>query len=163
MTPEQAIAVRDAANKRGMRSIALTQVLQFECGLTQKQAIGEWVPLTEPGSSDVVEGKSKWVAGIRWSDIDRLLVLTFGKDIKVDLNRCPMALEELSRVGYPLPQSGPVIVNEGTGLPYAVYQFRMEWRATADAAGLPKAVQNMHSSRRARTVPELSKENRKLR
>jgi hypothetical protein len=162
MTVEHAIAVREVANRRGMHSIALAQALQFECRLTQKLVIGEWVPLAEPGSSDVLQGKTKWVSGIRWSDIDEHLVLSLGKD-NIDLKRAPMVMEELSRVGDPLPQSGPVIVNEVTALPYAAYQFRMEWRATANAAGLPKTVQNMDSSRRGRTVPELSVENKKFR
>jgi hypothetical protein len=67
--------------------------------LTQKQVIGEWVPLTEPGSSDVLQGKAKWVTGIRWSDIDEHMVLSVGKDIKIDLRRAPMVMEELSRFG----------------------------------------------------------------
>jgi hypothetical protein len=66
-------------------------------------------------------------------------------------------------IGYPLPQSGPVIVNECTGHPYVPDHFRLEWRATANAAGLPKTVKNMHSGHRACTVPELRRENRKFR
>jgi hypothetical protein len=136
-----------------MHSIALAQALQFECKLSQKQVIGEWVPKTEPGSSDLFRGESKWISGIEWSDVDQDLILTVGGGIKIDLKRAAMVMEELSRVGRPLPQSGPVIVNEVTGLPFEGYQFRREWRATADAAGIPKTVQNMHSHRRSSTMP----------
>jgi hypothetical protein len=134
MTVEQATALRERANRRGMHSIALAQAFQFECKLSQRQVIGEWVPKTEPGSSDLFRGESKWISGIKWSDVDRHLILTVGGGIKIDLKRASMVMEELSRVGRPLPQSGPVIVNEVTGLPFEGYQFRREWRATADAA-----------------------------
>lgn len=163
MTVEYVLALRSSASKRGMHSIALAQSLQYECDLTQKQVIGEWVPLTEAGSSDVITDKSKWMSGIRWSDIDQNMILTAGKELRVDLKRAPMVMEELSRIGFPLPESGPVIVNEVTALPYAVKSFWKEWRAAADAAGIPKTVQNMSSNRRARTVPEQSREIRELR
>ena len=38
----------------GWYSIALAQALQFELLLSQKDVIGEWVPVTEPGKSDVI-------------------------------------------------------------------------------------------------------------
>jgi hypothetical protein len=69
-------------------------VFQFECKFPKKRIIGEWMPLSEPGSSDVIEGKLKWVWGIRWPDIDENLVLTV-VDVKFDLKLAPMVMEEL--------------------------------------------------------------------
>jgi hypothetical protein len=58
--------------------------------------IGEWVPQSEPGLSDVVRGKQKWMPGICWSDIDQDYVLTLGKLGAVDLKQARMVMEELS-------------------------------------------------------------------
>jgi hypothetical protein len=160
ITREQVIAVREAAHQRGVHSIALAQALQFECELTQKQVIGEWVPRSEPGLSDVFRGQQKWMPGICWSDIDQDHVLTVGELGAVDLKQAPMVMEELSRIGYPLPQSGPIIVHEGTGRPYVSNFYRRVWRAAANAAGIPKSVKNMDSAQRAGTAPELRKEAR---
>ena len=50
MTAEHANAIRETAREHfGWYSIALTQALQFELLLGQKDVIGEWVPVAEPG------------------------------------------------------------------------------------------------------------------
>src|SRR3954465_13441337 len=97
-----------ARNHFGWYSIALAQALQFELLLGQKDVIGEWVPVGEPGESDVVreeegheEEGQKWLRGLRWSDIDKNLILrhrvgSSGRRIEVDLRTAPMVLEELS-------------------------------------------------------------------
>jgi len=95
ITREQVISLREAAHQRGVHSIALAQTLQFECELTQKQVIGEWVPRSEPGLSEVFRGKQKWMPGICWSDIDQDHVLTVGEHGTVDLKHAPMVMEEL--------------------------------------------------------------------
>lgn len=103
MTADHARAICKTAREHfGWYSIALAQALQFELLLSQKDVIGEWVPLTEPGESDVVwierkkrkrlakrganvdHGRDlpariiptrKWLRGLRWSDIDENLIL----------------------------------------------------------------------------------------
>lgn len=147
ITAEQVVAIRRTARLMGMRSIALAQALQFELMLRQKDVIGEWVPINEPGTSDVLAGNYKWIWGMRWSDIDDNMILRKTtskrqKDIEVDLKLAPMVLEEF---GQSIPSVGPVIVNEKTGVPYITWQFRAEWRAVARAAGIPDAVKNMDS------------------
>ena len=36
----------------------------------QKDVIGEWVPISEPGMSAVINGNSKWLRGLDWKEID---------------------------------------------------------------------------------------------
>lgn len=160
LTAAQAVAVRAKAHWRGWGSIALAQAFQFELILRQKDVIGEWVPVSEPGISDVVsEDKGKWFRGIRWEEIDQNLVLRHTtskrqKDVQWDLKSSPMVLEELaihtltpiadlSRSS--LPASGPIIICEITGFPYSAAEFRRKWRILGNLAGVPKAVRNMDS------------------
>jgi hypothetical protein len=101
MTADHARAICETAREHfGWPSIALAQALQFELLLGQKDVIGEWVPVEEPGDSDVVHGRQKWLRGLRWSDIDKNLILRHkvgsgGREIEVDLRTAPMTLEEL--------------------------------------------------------------------
>ena len=91
ITAEQATAIRAMAHERGMPSMALAQAFQFELALRQKDVIGEWAPLTEKGASDVLYGQSKWLYGLRWSEIDQNMVLCHvtsksGKEARFELN-----------------------------------------------------------------------------
>jgi hypothetical protein len=137
------------ARDKGFWSIALAQAFQFECGLRQKDVIGEWVPYAEPGSRDTIDEEmgTKWLRGLQWSDIDQKTMMlrhrtsSKGKDIEVDLQRAPMVMEGLKKLGF--RASGPIIVEETTGLPYRVHKFRRCWREIATAAGVPKGVFNM--------------------
>lgn len=102
MTADQATAIRAAAHAAGLPSIALAQALQFDLMLRQKDVIGEWVPLSEPGTSEVTTGTKKWLRGMRWSEIDGNLILRHTtskrlKDIQINLRLAPMVMEELSR------------------------------------------------------------------
>ena len=149
LTAEHAIAIRAEAHKQGMPSIALAQAIQFEVALRQKDVIGEWVPTSEPGVSDVIAGNDKWLRGIRWNEIDANLILRHttskrGKDIEFNLRLAPMVMEELARIGD-LPKSGPVIIYERTGVPYYAHQFGKEWKIIARGAGIPDGVHNMDS------------------
>jgi hypothetical protein len=150
LTAAQAIAIRALAHTMGFPSIALAQALQFELMLRQKDVIGEWVPQNEPGVSDVTLGNDKWLRGLRWSEIDRDLIVRHTtskrqKDIEVDLKNAPMVIEELRYFLPDIPASGPMIVYEGTRVPYVAQQFRWMWRKVATAAGVPKTVYNMDS------------------
>ena len=108
MTADHARAICKTAREHfGWHSIALAQALQFELLLGQKDVIGEWVPIGEAGESDVVRQGRKWLRGLRWSDIDKNLILrhrvgSSGRKIEVDLRTAPMVLEELKiLLAYP--------------------------------------------------------------
>lgn len=160
LTAAQAVAVRAKAHWRGWPSIAMSQAFQFELMLRQKDCIGEFVPLSEPGVSDVVSrDKGKWFRGLRWEEIDQDLILRHTtskrqKDIQIDLKLAPMVMEELALFSSTpiarltrasLPASGPVVICEITAFPYSAAEFRRKWRLLADMAGIPKAVRNMDS------------------
>jgi len=156
LTAEHATAIRAAAHKMGYPSIALAQALQFDCMLRQKDVIGEWVPHTEPGFSEVIHGRKKWLRGVRWNEIDKdSMVLEHkssfdGKLVRIDLADAPMVREELARIGNP-PSSGPVIVGKN-GLPWDDDEYRRVWRLIADAAEVPEDIRNRHSRVLARDV-----------
>lgn len=149
LNADQATLIRATARNAGSFSMALAQAIQFECMLRQKDVIGEWVPIAEPGVSDVTDAGMKWIMGIRWEEIDDNLILRHvtskrGKPVEVDLKLAPMVMEELALIGE-RPKRGPVIVAETTGLPYAANTFRKRWRLLAEQAGIPKSVRNMDS------------------
>lgn len=158
LTAAQAVAIRRMAHAMGLHSVALAQAIQFEVMLRQKDVIGEWVPQSEPGMSDVARGNYKWLRGIRWSEISENGILTHvtskrQKEITVDLKLSPMVMEEFAQLPQ-VPKSGPVIVYESTGWPYDAPQFRVMWRKCAKEAGVPAAVFNMDS--RAGAISEAS-------
>jgi hypothetical protein len=170
LSAEQADAIRYKARLHfGWYSISLAQAFQFECTYRQKDVIGEWVPLAEPGVSDVIHGGEKWIRGIVWQEIDNNLILRHvtskkQKDAEVDLKLAPMVLEELRELtgGEPvvtvdkatkkvtvhrhlLPASGPIVICDTNGLPWTDCEFRRKWRKVADKAGVPKDCKNMGS------------------
>jgi hypothetical protein len=165
----QAHAIRARAHAIGDHEIALAQAFQFELGVRQKDVIGQWLPTSDPGLSDVVAGGMKWMLGLRWDEIDADLWLEHrlskslrgkkaladpnaGKWKRWNLRLYPMIMEELSRIT--LPSSGPVIVDHLTALPFHHDNaFRNRWRAIADAVGVPRKVQNRDS--RAGRVTEV--------
>lgn len=154
LSEEQVVAVRQKAHELKRPSIALTQAIQFECIFRQKDCIGEWVPMNEPGLSDVTHRGMKWLRGIRWEEIDQTMVLRHitskrQKEIEVNLRTRPMVVEELTtQFGYngdraSLPEKGPIVVCETTRAPWSVDEFRRQWRVMATAAGVPKHIRNM--------------------
>jgi hypothetical protein len=149
LTAAQAIAIRAKAHEMGRPSIALAQAFQFELMLRQKDVIGEWVPLAEPGISAVQADGLKWLRGIRWEEIDSNMILTHvtskrQKEIIVSLINAPMVIAKLKDKISHLFQ-GPVIVSEFDRLPWTAPEFRRWWRLVANACGVPKAVRNMDS------------------
>lgn len=148
LTAEMAEAVRAEAHRQGRPSIALAQAIQFEAMLRQRDVIGEWIPLKEPGVSDVQYKGMKWLRGMRWEEIDASLVLRHltskrQKEVEIRLADAPMVVAELANIER--KASGPVIINESTGRPYSVTQFRQHWRKIATDAGVPKNVRNQDS------------------
>jgi hypothetical protein len=183
MTVAQARLLRAKAHELGHHSVALEQAFAFELGVRQKDVIGEWVPRDWPGVTDVYAGPRKWLLGMRWEDIDHNMVLTHrlskslrGKDAVMDpeagkvkawdLREYPMIMDELSLLATGahnalmsrdmLPARGPLIVREGTGLPWGRTEFKDRWRAIARAAGLPAALQNRDSRPGAATEADLA-------
>jgi hypothetical protein len=153
LTADHAKAIRAMAHEMGRHSIALAQALQFDLPLKQTDVIGEWAPLSEPGvgMSDVISGKNKWIRGLRWEQIDSDFVLRHvtsmqQKEVVLDLKRAPMVMEELAKIGK-LPTRGPMIICEQDRKPWGQAEYRRWWRKVANAAGLPKNVKNMDSSR----------------
>jgi hypothetical protein len=152
LTAVHAKAIRAKAHEIDRPSIALAQAFQFDLPLKQTDVIGEWVPLSEPGVSDIIcDTKGKWIRGIRWEEIDTNLVLRHvtsmrQKEVEIDLKRAPMVMEELNRLGK-LPARGPVIVSESDGKPWSPTDFRRWWRRIANAVGVPKNVKNRDSGR----------------
>ncbi len=147
-TAAQVIALRAAAHASGSPSRALAYALQFECGLRQSDVIGQWWPLADPRPSAVLGKAGKWL-GPMWANVDSDLVLrltpektagTSGMTVAIDLRECPMVMDELSHIP-PGRRTGPLIVSERTGLPYA-RTFSECWRRDANAAGVPKTVWN---------------------
>jgi hypothetical protein len=140
------IAIRAKAHEMGSPSIALAQAFQFDLMLRQKDVIGEYVPMAEPGLSDVTYAGQKWLYGIRWEEIDAGQVLRHvtskrQKPIEAPLALAPMVLEELARAQ--IKDRGPIIVNEHTGRPWNALTFRRRWREIATAAGVPRDIRNM--------------------
>jgi hypothetical protein len=144
LTAAHAKAIIGKAHQMGVHSVALAQAFQFDCKLLQKDVIGEWVPKSEPGDSDVTQGNEKWLRGLKWSDISGVDWILRREDIKFDLHETPNVSEELRRFPQ-IPTFGPAIVVERTGLPYRNYQFRRAWREIATAAGVPDNVRHMDS------------------
>lgn len=115
----------------------------------QKDIVGEWVPEAEPGESDVRHNGMKWLRGIRWEEIDSNMMLHHvtskrQKPIDIDLRKAPMVLEELQFLTYHAP-TGPIIINDVTGLPWTPNEFRRKWRLVANHVGVPKDVRNQDS------------------
>ncbi len=169
VTAEYAEMVRTTAHTNfGWHMIALGQAFQFECTLRQKDVIGEWVPISEPGVSAIHDGDNKWLRGIVWTEIDENLILRHltskkQKMIEVDLKLAPMVMEELQRMAngplilvneitkkvtvnrHLLPATGPVCYCDTNGLPWSGNEYRRKWRLVANEAGVPKNVWNMDS------------------
>lgn len=153
LSADQAAAIRRIARSSGLRSVAWAQAFQFDCTFRQKDCIGEWVPISEPGVSDTTLRGMKWLRGIRWEEIDQMMVLRHvtskrQKPIEIDLKLAPMVVEELTK-DYGafdrslMPASGPIIVHEVTMRPWVYETFRGQWRKFANQVGIPKTVKNM--------------------
>jgi hypothetical protein len=135
-------AVRDAAHSIGHHRAAFCYALQFETTSRQWDLTGFWVPLSDPRASTIIDGSQKWI-GPTWAAIDGgILTLTPSKTIRttgkrthVNLELCPMVMEELARITQE-SRSGPLIINEHTGRPYHPDAFAKLWRHVRQIAGL---------------------------
>jgi hypothetical protein len=148
ITEEQVAAIRSMAHEYGYLSIALTQAMQFELGLSQKDIIGEWVPVDEPGESTIVWHGKKWRRGIVWSNIDSDLMLRHfvGHDqrqIVLDLKTAPMTLREIHGLLRFRARNEALTTCEATAMPWVATEFRRKWRLIADFAGIPPGTRNI--------------------
>jgi hypothetical protein len=157
MTPAYIEAFVAKAIEMGWPSIALAQLLQDTLICRQKDIIGEWIPVSEPGLSDIVAGLQKWIVGLRLEEITgTILTHRLSKSLKGrgalaeaeagiakswDLSVRPHVLQLLRPI-LAERSSGPIIVCEYTGLPWRSKVFAAKWRKIATAAGIPKTVQN---------------------
>lgn len=115
----------------------------------QRDVVGEWVPVSEPGESDVVHNGMKWLRGVRWEEIDDNMMLRHltskrQKNIEINLRNAPMILEEFAFLNY-RPPTGPIVICDTNGLPWSATEFRRKWRLVADFVGIPKNVKNCDS------------------
>jgi hypothetical protein len=164
LTAEHVEDIINVAFEEEAPSMALAQATQFDGILRQRDIIGEWVPLAEPGISYVLNGSEKCLRGIFWEEIDQNLTLRHitskrGKEVIIPLGSAPFVVRVLMKIygtidRSKLPAKGPFIVDEKTGLPYQVWRFRQQWRRIATAAGVPKEIRNMDS--RAGAITEAS-------
>jgi hypothetical protein len=151
MTEDQVAAIIRISNERNLPMIALTQAFQFDCGLSQKDCLGEYVPADEPGDDTYVFDGYKWLWGLRWENIDtekwllRYLPSAGGDPVTLHLSDAPLVMAELKAL-LGKPKKGPVIV-DANGKPYDANAFRRLWRMIANEAGIPKEVRNMDSKR----------------
>jgi hypothetical protein len=155
MTAEQCIAHRQEAHRQDIPSMALADALMFELMARPKDIIGERVPLSEPGISEVTHHGKKWMHGLHWKEVSPDLILTHrlskslrgrnavtdpnaGKIEHFDLKSYPMILDELQHV---TDRTGPMVVCEATGRPWSAKHFAAVWRRVARACGIPDHVQ----------------------
>lgn len=145
----------------GRLSLALGTALQFETALRQRDVIGEWEPLPDGkpvAPSDFVLNGRRWGRGLTWEDISADLVIRkattkTGAFAAHDLGLCPLVMNLLDCVP-PQRRSGPLIIDEVAGRPYAESAYGREWRVVARAAGLPSQVWNMDARAGAITEAE---------
>lgn len=151
VTADQVVALRAAAHADNRPACALVYAMVFETTLRLWDVIGQWWPMDAPLISDVVmsphtsmrEAK-KWF-GLRWEDVGPDLVLRYmpsktsaktGLSVTFPLARAPMVMEELAH--WPVEKrTGPMIIADGTGMPYSSNYFGEFWRKDREAVGLP--------------------------
>lgn len=142
-------AVRKAAHAIGHPGAALCYAIQFEGTVRQWDIRGQWVDLSDPRPSAVIDGARKWI-GITWNHVDQNMVLRFtpaktekttGEEVVIDLRACPMIMEELNHVPDS-ERAGPIIKNKSTSLPYHEDSFIVTWRKVRKACNLPSDIWN---------------------
>ena len=156
MTVEHVEAIVEEAAKQNRLSLALGLALQFECGLRQRDVIGEWEPIEGKPTSHFVIGRRQWVNGLTWDMIGSDWILTktttkTGAVVNYDLALAPMAKRIIELIPLEQRSFGPVIIDETANRPYAEHAYQREWRKIANAAGVPNSVCNMDARSGAAT------------
>jgi hypothetical protein len=151
-------AFRAQAHKMGLHTLALGTAIQFYLKLSQLELIGYWVPMSEPGSSNVTHNKKKWFGGLDWSQVDADFILRLpggDEDTEIDLKDYRPVREELERLPE-IPDSGPMVIYEPLGVPYLENEYHTRWRKVATAVGIPEDVFNTRRPKRERVVAPLT-------
>lgn len=148
ITFAQVQAFNDKAIEMGRLSMAIAQTLEFELTLRQVDVIGQWEPAT-PDQVGIVDRGSIWSGGCSWSHIDRQGLLTKqttkrGQVAEHDTTAYPYLVAMLDRVPVS-KRIGPMVIDEGSGLPYRYRHYARVWRKIATAAGIPLSVWNRDS------------------
>ena len=156
LTPKEARSFLKHARAEGRASLALGQAFQMDCGLKQKDVVGEWTPLSEqqirPTATIDHKRKQKWHWGLCWEEIDEALVLrhvtSMTKElVEKDLKTAQMVKEELeAKYGAPLgraklPATGPVIIDEDTEFPYLAQKYREIGASSRAHAAFPQCAE----------------------
>jgi hypothetical protein len=148
-TAQDVVKARNGAHAIRHASAALAYALQFDGTIRQWDVIGEWLPISDPRPSLIIDRGMKWV-GPMWSQVDDNLLFHFtptktmgtsAKSVAVDFKVCPMIMEELEHVPAEV-RKGPIIVNPSTGLPYREWYFRDVWNKVRVSEGLPSTIWN---------------------
>jgi hypothetical protein len=148
MEYEHAKAICEKAIELQRPSIALTQAIQWDTALRRIHIIGEWQPVATGEPASFVRGRTGW-RGPTARDVSPAGVFTVPITSKNktatehDLTKCPLVQWVLRQT--PLPDIGPLIVSEVTGLPYRENYYATDWREIARAAGVPDEVWSMDS------------------
>jgi hypothetical protein len=146
-TAQQIEAARCAARAAGNPSRALLYALVYDTTGRAFDFLGQWLPISDKKPSAILAYGKKWI-GPQWGAIDENMMLTIKPtktentteiEVTFDLSVCPMVMEEIANI-LPEARTGPLIVNEGTRLPYIYQTFRLGWNADFEAAGLPKGM-----------------------
>ena len=146
-TAAQIDAARKAAHDAGAPGRALLYALVYDTTGRSWDFLGEWLPLTYKKPSAILAYGKKWI-GPHWSTIDDKMMMkikptkterTTEVEVAFDLTVCPMVMQELAHI--PLSErTGPLIINERTGLPYSYPAFNDGWNADFKAARMPKGM-----------------------
>jgi hypothetical protein len=146
-TAQQIEDARKAAHAAGKPRRALLYALVYDTTGREFDFLGEWLPISDKKPSAVLGYGKKWI-GPTWASVDDNLMMkikptktedTTGVEVTFDLSVCPMVMEELAHIPMSA-RTGPIIINENTGLPYEYSVFRRGWNADFVSAGLPKGM-----------------------
>jgi hypothetical protein len=150
---EQAAAIVAEGLRRGTRrhrSVALGVAAQFELTPRQVDVIGTWEKLDQAEAvqaSAVVERGRIWRSGLRFEDFaaGRLDVETSKTSTQAvyDVTAHPLFQQALAAV--PASERMEPLVTDERGRPVTRRYYLALYRDVADAAGVPRAVWNMHA------------------
>lgn len=145
ITFAQVQAFNAKAIEMGRLSMAIAQTLEFELTLRQVDVIGQWEPV-KTDQAGIVDRGQIWSGGVAWSHIDsdgllRKKTTKRGQIAEHDTTAYPYLTAMLDRVPSE-KRIGPIVIDEGSGLPYRYRHFARVWRKIATAAGIPANVWN---------------------